>query len=173
MAEDDPDVQLHHQRVTDVWERTAACLPARYGTRFASEAQLCEQLEAQQSTLAAALERVRGTAELAVTALWVQEPEMPADTTPGRAHLLEVLERTRTAKRIADAVARAAAPLAMRQARSARPEIAASVALLVPRGRAQTVARALTTLGPDDRVRILVNGPWPPYSFVGQDQREE
>jgi len=38
------------------------------------------------------------------------------------------------------------------------------MALLVPRVRAAEVRARLARVEPD--VRILLNGPWPPYSFV-------
>jgi hypothetical protein len=43
-------------------------------------------------------------------------------------------------------------------------DVAVTLALLVPRGNADSVKRSLPRAASD--VRILVNGPWPPYTFA-------
>jgi hypothetical protein len=44
------------------------------------------------------------------------------------------------------------------------PSVALSLALLVPRENAHELVARLLSLAQD--VRILVNGPWPPYTFA-------
>jgi hypothetical protein len=146
-------------------------VPARFGTRFADVAALQTALTERLERLCAAIERVRGRSELAVTALWIAAPAI-ADGGPGTRYLRDRQAREQIARHVADEVERAAAAVETRRALNPRPDVAASMALLVERANEATVAQRVNDLDPADGVRILVSGPWAPYSFVGHDQRE-
>jgi len=169
---DGADMHEHHRRVMLLHERFSACLPARFGSSFADEQALRALLTEQQAALCAALGRVRGRCELAVSAVWLAAPAVP-DATPGRRYLLERQQRERIAGEMADAVERVAGAADARRALNPRPGLALSLALLVERDAAAETAEQIVRIDGQGRVRILVSGPWAPYSFVGRGTREK
>lgn len=172
------DVLEHHRLVTQVFDRVDACLPARFPTVVEDEAVLRQQLEGQQAELTERLHAVRGACELAVTAVWTTASEAPSGLeglTPGRRYMEErrVGERRRVrALQAAEALESAAGHASRQVVRHLCPskEIALSLGLLVERAEGGEVKLRLATQRLDD-VRILVNGPWPPYSFVDRRPR--
>jgi hypothetical protein len=167
------DLLDHHRVISALHAQVAACLPARFPTELAEDA-----LRQKRAELADALERVRGRAELAVTAVWTMpvEDEPAAEVegaTAGTRYLLQrrkVLvgsnSRRGRAREISDEVERLVGGQLADSRRQICPsrEVAVSLALLVPRTDAEAVKMSLRRAAPD--VRILVNGPWPPYTFA-------
>ena len=180
------DALEHHGLV----ERICAaqpCLPVRFGTAFASREAAAASLARRGEGLRAALERVAGRTELAVTLLWRERtgsgsglleapPDMPPGAGPGRRHL--ELERRREARlrqrraRARELADRLVAELA-EEPRLVWHEIctaegvAVSLAVLVPSDRALERRSELEGLVSSfDDVVVVVNGPWPPYSFA-------
>jgi hypothetical protein len=124
------------------------------------------------------LATVHGACELGVTAVWtVGGDALPATdgaTTPGRRYLLERQAqltaseaRRARAMQLADGLERAAAGSVRRTERQVAPssDVALSLALLVDRAAAAEVSQKLRAQVHHD-VRILVHGPWPPYTFA-------
>jgi hypothetical protein len=176
-----PDALEHHRLV----ERICAaqpCLPVRFGTAFANSDDARASLDKRSAALHAALTRVAGKSELALTLLWREPPAPPVIESaagPGR----QYMEKRR-------------AEFAGREARRARAEslveqiiselaidrplvwhetctsenVAVSLAVLVPTERAperkaelERVAARFTDVVP------VLNGPWPPYTFARTD----
>ncbi len=160
----------HHRVVQELHECFSACLPARFPTYVEDAETLRTLLTEREEALLAALERVRGRSELAVTAMWTRVPTV-AEGGPGRRYLLRLQWQQRVAREVADEVERVARPEAqsVQRALNPRPGTAVSLAVLVPRESTGVVVKRLSSLDPRDDVRILVSGPWPPYSFVGLD----
>lgn len=157
-AADGGDLFAHHAVVERIFATTRACLPARFDTPITPEL-----LHDRYADLFLALERVEGRAELAVTALWTSSPET---RTSGTAYLRARAEMLATAKHVAqqleDACDGDLAAAEHRELPSAA--VALSSALLVERDTAAMIKQRLTLEAQD--VRILVNGPWPPYTFA-------
>jgi Gas vesicle synthesis protein GvpL/GvpF len=180
----DVDMLEHHRIVERLHQGFSACLPARFGTRL-TEGVLRELLQQRRVELEQALARVRGRSELAVTAVWTtQEPQqpVPAEGTPGRAYLrrrqreLAAADAQRAqASAVAEQVERELAPLAVDTLRTLapRPGVAVSLAVLVERGEIEAARQRIAGGSKRDDVRILVNGPWPPYSFARLGMGEE
>jgi hypothetical protein len=170
------DVMEDHRLVNGVFERVSACLPARFPTLVEEEA-LRRQLAARAEELEGRLEAVRGACELAVTAVWTAREEASAEVradTPGRRYLLRRQaamagsERRRArASELADALEHLlGSELRLAQRRVCpSADVALSLALLVDRTAASDVRERLSLYSAQD-VRILVHGPWPPYSFA-------
>jgi hypothetical protein len=167
------DLLEHHEIISRLHARLDACLPARFATWLTDDADLLRRAE----PLTAALERVRDRSELAVTALWTSPidadeppPEAPTPGTRylrGRQHAFAGSDRRRElARALADELERAAGPELVEATRSVcpSPAVAFSAALLVPRAGASDLKTRLLHERPG--VRILVNGPWPPYTFA-------
>src|SRR5712692_1193299 len=85
------DLLEHHAIVSRLSAEHAGVLPARFPTWLADTEALRGELERRQADFAAALERVRGRVEIAMTVLWTSLPEHetpPEAATPGRKYLL-------------------------------------------------------------------------------------
>jgi len=167
----------HHRLITEIDVRVAACLPARFPTWAADVDALRGRLRTHKDELLAQLEAVRGCCELAVTALWTVADEAveaaPTPGTPGRRYLMERRvaiagsdSRRARAMRLADELEQTIGAELVRAQRQVCPSatVALSSALLVRRSDAQQLLSRLQRT--DQDVRILVNGPWPPYTFA-------
>jgi len=195
---------LEHHRLVEAICAAGACLPARLGSWVESDEEARGLLRAREEALLAALARVEGKVELAVSCLWREGtlseraapvgplanaalnpqhhplrgyPTLNPSEGEGTRYLLrrrleiEAREaRERRARELGDSVERAAGVAGEDAQHRVCPSeaVAVSSALLVAReGADQAVAR-LRELG--DRVadvEVVVNGPWPPYSFAG------
>jgi hypothetical protein len=172
------DLLKHHEIISRLHAQVEACLPARFATWMTGDS----GLERRAEPLTAALERVRDRSELAVTALWTSPLEAddppgqtppPEAATPGtrylrdRQHAFAGTDRRRArARELADEIERGAGQELVEAIHSIcpSPAVALSAALLVPRGAGTAVRLRLLRDRPG--VRILVNGPWPPYTFA-------
>jgi hypothetical protein len=173
-----PDALEHHRLV----ERICAaqpCLPVRFGTAFATVDAARASLDQRAPALHAALARVAGKSEIALTLLW-REPPATAESVPGTGPGRRYMEARKAAlsaresqRARADAlVERLIAELAIDRSlvwheTCTSAAVAVSLAVLVPNDRAlerkAELARIATGL-PD--VIPVVNGPWPPYTFA-------
>jgi hypothetical protein len=172
------DLLAHHELISRLDELHNGSLPARLPTWVSDQDALRHLLAARRDALSANLERVRGRTELAVTALWktteLEESSAEAATSgPGTRYLLQRRQlfsgsdwRRALAQQLADTVERVAAPDLLEMQRRVCPSqgVALSAALLVPRPKSLEVKARMRRI--DQDVRILVNGPWPPYSFA-------
>ena len=176
------DALEHHQVV----ERICAaqpCLPVRFGTAFASADAARASLEKRAVDLRAALERVAGMRELALTLLWrATTPPVARQVEgagPGRLYMEE--RRARFAdedarrQRASQMVDGLVAELAVERAFvwheiCTSPEVAVSLAVLVPSERAMERKADLERIASQfTDVIAVVNGPWPPYTFARID----
>jgi hypothetical protein len=184
---------LAHNRVNAAALAAATPLPCRFGTRAAAE-RLAEYVSANEAALSAALARVRGRVEMSVKLMLKaegQKPEVEGEggesprasaggagrgaAGAGTAFLLkkrrEMLGEEGARRRAEGAAAWLAeglAGLARETAERLSPSEAIIVraAHLVERARVSEYRARLRSLaaGRGD-LRLLVSGPWPPYSF--------
>jgi hypothetical protein len=154
-------------------------LPARFGQTFADDAGLRASIERRRDALLELLSRVRGAVEMTVRALLDPSPASGGGAPPrdsGREYLdwLRVRQHTARAartqadflhRRISDAVL----GMVREEARApAQPSICSlSVSHLVPRDAVAGYRLTLRALIEDDpQLRLMVSGPWAPYSFA-------
>jgi hypothetical protein len=169
------DLLAHHDIISGLAAHMDV-LPARFPTWLADEDALRSELERRRADLVEALERVHGRVELAVTALWTAAPEdlpPPRAATPGRQYLLGRQQafsgsdqRRVRARALADDTERLIGSDLVEIQHQVCPSatVALSSAVLVPRASAEKVKARL--LRAEHDVRILINGPWPPYTFA-------
>ena len=165
-----PDALEHHRLV----ERICAaqpCLPVRFGTAFATSDDARASLDKRAAALHAALTRVAGKTELALTLLWRESA-----AGPGRQYMeerrAEFAAREARRARAETMVDRVVAELAIdRQLvwheTCTSDNVAVSLAVLVPTERAAERKAELERVAarfPD--VIPVLNGPWPPYTFA-------
>jgi hypothetical protein len=199
---------LEHHRLVEAICAAGACLPVRLGSWVESEEEARRLLAAREEALLAALARVAGRVEVAVSCLWrgvprfsstphpdplpegegarVQQgtpigPPAPAALNPSGGAGARYLARRRSeiarrdaraarARELARAVERAVGVAGAEAQHRLCPSeaVALSSALLVGRDEAEAAVAAVRALaGRLADVGVVVNGPWPPYSFAG------
>jgi hypothetical protein len=179
------DEMLRHHRLVESICAAAPCLPVRLGTWAASEAEARQLLAAREEALLVALARVEGKVEVAVAGLWrageaglrgdeSAEPRAGGEGTRYlRRRRIEVERREARERRARELVAlvetaSGASGAAARHRACPSEALALSSALLVGRDEAEASIAALRALASRQAdVELVVNGPWPPYSFAG------
>jgi hypothetical protein len=166
------DLLEHHAIISQLHARLDACLPARFPTWLTDDG---AEIRKRAAELNIALERVRDRSELAITAVWTSPPDDPPPGEPktgtqylrARQHAFAASDQRRArAQALADEIERTAGHELIEATRKVcpSPAVALSAALLVPRAAAEGLKARFAREQPD--VRILVNGPWPPYTFA-------
>jgi hypothetical protein len=187
------EAMLHHEAVVEAVREQGPALPVRFGTMFSDASSVATAVEDRYEALAADLDRLGDKVELGLTALWAAPPSSEesafgsADDTP--------ITQAAGARYLRATVARCRSDEAMRErARVVAQELDdvlggraldRRVSLLPTPGIAVRAAYLLDPAGVDafravfeamrrDRcdVRLLLTGPWPPYSFVRRARRE-
>jgi hypothetical protein len=169
-----PKLVLHHERVVEGIMATGAVLPLRFGTQLEHEEQLAALLAARHDELMRSLARVRGKTELGVRVIALRPPSRrQADEASGREYLLA---RVRAHRRHQQAIHDVHAALgALSEASCIRePGTAPAIlvaAYLVDSERVAEFRRQADQLaGRPPGTRMIVTGPWPPYSFATAQQ---
>jgi len=173
---------LEHHRLVEAICARGACLPARLGSWVESDEEARRLLAAREEALVAALARVEGKVEVAVACRWREEsvsrlgrpPASPLPEGEGTRYLRQrrdvISARERREARSQELVAlveRAAGVAGAEAQHRICPSeaLALSSALLVGRAEGAAAVARLRALEPGD-VEVVVNGPWPPYSFA-------
>jgi hypothetical protein len=158
-----------HERVVETLMESHAILPARFGSWLASEAQVCSLLERRHDELASALDRIRGTVELALRVEWRPETVLPSERpASGTAYMLERLELHQRAAAVTRGLDRLAALARSSRTRVLpRPTLPAQGVYLVEAGRMGDFTAVVSELDAElAEVDLICTGPWPPYSFA-------
>lgn len=179
----------HHAIVAAI-AAVGPCLPVRFGSWLPDEAAAIDLLTGREEAFRAALGRVTGRSELAVTLLWRESPvvagrghAVPAPPVGAAGAGRRFLEARRLDQAETEARRSAAEVLAgdivallrdlgtppadIRHETCPTSEVALSLSALIPTAEASGVKDALSRLaGGSAGVRGVVSGPWPPYSFT-------
>lgn len=183
---------LRHEAIVEAICAGAAALPVRFGVILPDEAAVERALERQRDTLRADLLRIGDKVEMGVIALWnpavIQEEaekdaevalaaNQRAEPRPGLAYL-----RARQAQYQRSAALRARAerlgdaldaelrprPLQSQRALCPAPRLALRAIHLLERAQVGAFEEAFDAARRRHaaEARLLLSGPWPPYSFV-------
>ena len=179
-ASDDPGadkeaILRHAQVVDELFARSGAMLPARYGRGFVDEAALAAAVRANASELHAALGRVRGCVELGVRALAPATPEPPRRAATGREYMRGRLAELGKSERLALELHETLARCARASERNVelRSRFLLSASYLVPKDDVETFRRTVQSLqDAHPHVSIVCTGPWPPYSFTSAPEAQ-
>lgn len=186
---------LHHEAVVEAVRQRVPALPVRFGTVFRDESSVASALAERYEPLAADLERLGDKVELSLTALWADPPsddEPTADVRrdpawtsdhSGARYLLAraaelrrddaTKERARAASRALDAVLGALA-LDRRVSLVPTPRVALRTSYLLDAADVDAFRAAFDTMRREHgELRMLLTGPWPPYSFVRRAEGED
>lgn len=182
------DELLHHEAVVEAVRAASPALPVRFGTVFRDATAVAGALEAHHEALAADLLRLGDRLEMGVTALWdAPDTVVAADDDRGgdsgaeragtrylRARAVQFLQEDALAARARTVAAEVDAALgAVARDRRAStlptPRIALRVAYLLAPEDLDAFRQAFDAMRRTMRgVRVLMSGPWPPYSFVAR-----
>jgi hypothetical protein len=184
------DAVLHHEAVVEAVRRQGAALPVRFGTVFRSTTAVVSAIEAQYEPLTADLGRLGDKVEVGLTALWAEDalmcepPEnaLSLQESAGarylRARAAEfqrddaLKERARAVSRELDHVLGAMA-IERRVSLCPMPRVAVRATYLLNPSRVTAFKAAFeATRQARGEVRVLLTGPWPPYSFVNRTETE-
>lgn len=178
---------LRHEAVVEAVCRQGRALPVRFGTVFRDPSDVASAIAGRYESLAADLLRLGDKVELSLTALWASPPgDTPAvatrDVRGGGAgylraraaehhHADALRERARAAARTLDQSLGALA-LERRRWLLPTPGTAWRATYLLDAGAVGAFRQAFDLArGTLAGVRVLLTGPWPPYSFVQNNER--
>lgn len=186
---------LEHEATVEAVRRGSPALPARFGTIFPTVEALARALEARSAVLAADLARLGDAVELGLSVL-ASGPDRDATPAPDEsAAEAEIPERLRhaagpgarylaaraaryggdsrardEARRMEERMERMLGPYAIESRYTPRPapRLVLRAAYLVAPSRLDAFRAAVEELRRSSScgIRLLVTGPWPPYSFV-------
>ena len=185
------EAALHHEAVVEAVRLQGPGLPVRFGTVFRDAAAVeCALLE-RYDVLAADLERIGDKVELSLTVLWpraandagsedVRATSAPSAPAMGAAYLrarAAELERSDALTERARALARelddtlGSLALERRVAIMPKPLVAVRATYLLDPGAVAAFRAAFDAMREvRGELRVLLTGPWPPYSFVRQGE---
>jgi hypothetical protein len=183
---------LLHEAVVEAMARTGPTLPVRFGTIFSDVGALERALRDRYDTLVADLGRVGDKVEMGLTVLadGADHPDTPNEATeldadgasanggPGTRYMrarLAVHRRDASRRKRAIALEDSAAQelsahiIERRSVVAPSPRLLLRAAYLLDPSSVPPFLRAIEKLrAAHDDVRVLVSGPWPPYSFVSR-----
>jgi hypothetical protein len=179
------DTARAHDRVLAEALGRTPLVPLRFGTVYRSEDGVRGMLDERGAELSHAIERLRGRVELGVKAFLV-EPQHEEGSPPsgGREYLLRKQEARASASRVqAEALesVRAVHQHLASLADEARlnppqpPELSGRRERMLLNGaylvgsELQAAFATAVEEHRDERLELVVTGPWPPYNFVEQD----
>ena len=181
------EAALRHEAVVEAVRQHGPALPVRFGTVFRDAGAVARALSDKYDVLAADLERVGDKVELSLTALWPEssndaQPQPPqGEPSPsaslrGAAYLrarAKELERGEALAERARALARelddtlGGVALERRVALMPKPLVAVRATYLLDPGAVAAFRAAFDAMhAARGELRLLLTGPWPPYSFV-------
>jgi hypothetical protein len=172
---------VRHQEAVAEIARNATIVPARFGTLFSGPAALEKNIRSREKALNQVFEKIADADEWGVKVFNERQPHTPAVTAAaatGREYQQEKAARIKRrpessneeVRELGDAlasVARDSAPSG--KVSGGQVDLVWQATFLVPRKKHaqwERVLREFVERWSGTR-RIEVNGPWPPYSFVG------
>jgi hypothetical protein len=152
----EPELVLIHERVVENGMAAGDILPLRFGTQLEDEDALATVLRERREKLLGALDRVRGRVEVGLRVIPMSSERRigAASERSGREYLLASLAEASVLRR------------------PRPPALLAGSYLVAADDAAEFRAHARALAAEHDEVRVLVTGPWPPYSFVAEGHDE-
>jgi hypothetical protein len=184
---------LTHEAVVERLRESMPLLPVRFGTVFADAAGIVAVLSRQYETLLADLKRLGETVEFGLTVLWPEPPDDREASEPAASQMAQPITgsdsvgpgteylRARVSEQKRDSALRARAQalwdlletdlgpysLDCRRTILPTPRIAVRAAYLLHPSSIGAYQEAFErSRKRHPGIRFLLNGPWPPYSFV-------
>jgi hypothetical protein len=162
------DVLRHAHVVEELMSRSTSVLPGRLGPAFSDEAALRRAVESHALRLKGALVRARGCVELGLRVL-EEGGDVPEDALGGAQYMERLLAEKQERDRSADRIHEPLAALARASKRSASQGqgVLLDAAYLVPVENVERFRDHVARLEDGSGLSFILTGPWPPYSFGG------
>ena len=182
------DAVLQHEVVVEAVRQRGPALPVRFGTLFRDAPSVASALAERYDVLEADLRRVGNKVEMSLTAIWRAGSlgDAPHDGSVGQAERAEqsagarylraraaelrreegLKERART---VGEELDRVLGGHSLERRVSLLPKAGVAIRaayLLAPGGVGAFRAAFESIRGTSSEIRVLLTGPWPPYSFV-------
>lgn len=162
-----------------LWRRTPALLPARFGTAARDASDLQAMIRGREQTLRRRLRAVRNRAQMTVRIVQGNRdvgralsgpPGEPDKARPARIEQQSGTQYLRSRQREHAVPAfdplRASVRRWVRDERMEKRGSVASMYHLIPSGSADRYRAALEHAAREEGLRVIVSGPWPPYTFA-------
>jgi hypothetical protein len=167
---------LAYERVVQSLHERQTVLPLRYGCWLESEAEIVRLLNERRPEYEALLIRLGGMTEMGIRLLLPARPVASFPLSTGASYLAALRRRYSAGKTLTieedEQAGRIVSPLASlvvdqrREAAPSRQGCMISLALLVPKTSVEEFRRQTRAIACRDGAKLLLTGPWPPYSFV-------
>ena len=171
---------LHHEAVVEAVRKAGPALPVRFGTVFRDAASVTSALAQRYEQIVADLDRLGDKIELSLTALWAvplpTEAREPLGSSAAARYLYAraaelrhdeaMKERARSAAHELDQILHGYV-LEQRVSFCPTPRVALRTAYLLDAAGLDGFRDAFESIRATRAdLRVLLTGPWPPYSFV-------
>jgi Gas vesicle synthesis protein GvpL/GvpF len=191
-----PDISqiLAHEAVIEHFHRALTVIPVRYGCQLKDNSEALRMLERHRIEYAALLADLEGLTEMGIRVLHDRsEPETESDAGPaapqpfaplcesGAAYLAAKRQRYLGLDRAAlpdrllvEELWASLAGLYVRrklESPDSNKGRLLSLYFLVPRASVEPFRRTARHLRPQEPIKLLLSGPWPPYNFVDSLER--
>jgi hypothetical protein len=169
-------VLSHAHVVEELMARSAAVLPARFGSAFSDEQELADAVRTKASALARGLSIVRGCFEFGLRVLGGDgAAENASNDLSGRDYMRTRLAEEKARRRLAQELHEPLARLSRASVRfgGASSDLLQS-AYLVPRQDVAVFGEHVRRLeATHSDLTIICTGPWPPYTFAANGEGGE
>ncbi len=169
---------LVFERVVEAMHARQTVIPLRHGCLMENEDQIVRLLQERRPEYETLLSRLHGMTEMGIRLLWPAQavPLPPLPESPGSAYLASLRHRYNSPDTLApeeghcaDRMAAALAKFSAEERREISPSAQGrlvSMYFLVRKSGAEAFRRQAREIAPPRGVKLLLSGPWPPYSFV-------
>lgn len=162
---------LRYYKIVDQLSRTATALPVRFPTVVGDRDEIVQELARRAPHWRRRLDELHGLSEMVVRATW-PDPTAVADAgrPGGSAYLKRRAAQVHATEQVADDLERRARQLC-RDVRRLPAIEGVRLACLAPRAAESELRRLLDEWQHEDAGReTTLAGPWPPFSFVDQQE---
>ena len=169
-------VLSHANVVEELMARSDAVLPARFGSAFADERELDNAVRTRAPELARGLKLVRGCVEYGLRVLGGDgAAENAAGGLSGRDYMWTRLAEQKARRQLAEALHEPLARLSRASARfgGASSDVLQSAYLVSRQDIAAFGEHVRRLEAVHDDLTIICTGPWPPYTFAANGERDE
>jgi len=169
---------LAYEQVVEGIHARQTVLPLRYGCLMESEGEILRLLEERREEYEALLIRLRGMTEMGIRLLWpARAAALPCPApSPGTAYLESLRQRYNASDTLAPEEAEVAGRIASlladrfteqrREVCSSSQGRLVSLAFLTPKTGVEEFRQKAREISAPRGAKLLLSGPWPPYSFV-------
>lgn len=169
---------LAYGRVVEAIHARQAVIPLRYGCLMESKGEIVRLLEDHRQEYEGLLGRLRGMTEMGIRVLWRASPQFLPESlsSPGAAYLASLRNRYNPESRLTPEEAQVADQITgllsgcyteqRREVSSSSQGRLVSLYFLTTKTCVERFRNQARQICPPSGTKLLLSGPWPPYSFT-------